>query len=185
MKRTPLENHRINQMLKISISVSAFRNQGKTGLIAAARKYISNNVDLRDFAKALNKGKYKDYLDETTKGLHRALKGKNCRWGTARKGLNIYFRDVFYSQFFYKSLKLKDRYGWDLEIPLDNKTMARIRMDLRELYPLVKLPKKVRIVQLTPEDSRQFQLAAHLIAKEKYQGYTRVDLDLIFWSEDL
>lgn len=188
--KTKIYKDHTDRLVKISISTSAFRNQGKTGLIKETRKYIKSSVKLKEFAEALRKNRYDAYLDLNTSKLCKALRKHNCRWGTARKGLNIFFRDVLYNSFFFKELKLCFEYGDQLEIPLDSKTMGKIRRLYVEnnfkQFELVK-PRTTTIIALDSENSRSFQKIAAEIAKRlpKYRSYRRVDLDMEFWTEEI
>jgi len=174
------------KLAKTSISTSAFRNQGESGLIRLTQDYIIKNIDLEKFEKSLRTKKYKVYLDEQTKLLKRAALNKNCKWGTARKGLNIFFRDVLYNSYFFKKYSLKFEYGHQLEIPLDSKTMIKIgqkfkKNNLKNLG--YTLPLRSTIIGLSQSVSDVYQAAATKIAEIEYDGYTRVDLDMEFWAE--
>lgn len=174
------------RVAKVSISPSAFRGQGKKGLIQNTRRYLEN-INLNEFAKHLENGQYSDYLDQETKKLHKSVSTYSCQWGTARKGLNIFFRDVLYNSFFFKTLKLKFEYGNQMEIPLDSKTMKEIREKFTDLdlqSKKLKRPTETAIIRLTPTLSRIYQEAATAIAKISYPGYTRVDLDMEFWTKE-
>lgn len=173
------------RIAKMSISTSAFRRQGKKGLIRFTQEHIYSNIDLHAFATSLKKGRYETFLDKETYRLVAASKKYGCRWGTARKGLNIFFRDVLYNSFFMKELKLSLKHGWHLEIPLDSKTMGRIRQLHRETHLKglgYAMPESTSIVALHPENSTRYQRAATAIAKIRYKKYTRVDLDMEFWT---
>lgn len=174
------------KLAKTSISTSAFRNQGDPGLIRLTQDYIFNNIDLEKFEKSLRAEKYKLYLDEQTKLLKRAALKRKCKWGTARKGLNIFFRDVLYNSYFFKKYSLKFEYGHQLEIPLDSKTMVKIRQKFKknnlEKFGYI-LPTRSTIIGLGQSVSDIYQTAATKIAEIEYDGYTRVDLDMEFWAE--
>lgn len=189
-KRIKLKNnyydHQKLRLTKVSISNSAFRNQGKSGLIKAARIFIYKNIDLNEFSVSLKNKTYKRFLDSSTNKLLKSLSAYDCRWGTARKGLNIFFRDVLYNSYFYKELKLNFRYGSQLEIPLDSKTMTSLLKNYKysnsEKY--LEKPILTSIVQLDKNNSEKFQLLAEEIAKNRYAGYSRVDLDMEYWASD-
>ncbi|WP_041577838.1 hypothetical protein [Bdellovibrio bacteriovorus] len=184
-KKTSYFKDHKRRLAKMSISTSAFRRQGKQGLIRFTQNYINERIDLHTFAKALRSGNYQKYLDKQTLLLVQAAKKYNCRWGTARKGLNIFFRDVLYNSYFINELKLNLNHGWHLEIPLDSKTMSQIRR-LHKSENLQSLgfatPQTTSIIALHPENSLKYQIAATAIAKAKYQKHTRVDLDMEFWT---
>lgn len=177
----------VSRLVKVSISTSAFRNQGKPDLIKDTRKHIQDNVDLFKFSNALKNRRYERYLNSETDKLCKAVRSRGCRWGTARKGLNIFFRDVLYNSFFFEELGLKFEYGDQLEIPLDSKTMGKILKLYKEndFKNLIK-PSKTTIIKLNADNSKNYQIAAAQITKQisVYKGYRRVDLDMEFWSID-
>lgn len=186
MRHQNFFNHQKLRIAKVAISTSAFRNQGSKGMIRAARQFIVRFISLDDFASSLKNNTYNAYLDKCTAKFHRSLIPFGCKWGTARKGLNIYFRDILYNSYFYEELSLHFKYGAQLEIPLDSKTMKKIleHFDQIELSDEFKRPRLSAIVNLDKTNTKLFQNAATEIAKRKYRGYSRVDLDMEFWSTD-
>lgn len=188
-KNNPYSDAQRLRLAKVSISTSAFRGQGKSGLIRFTQRYLVKKVCLHEMSESLKSGSYEQYLDNETMKLKRAAASYDCQWGTARKGLNIFFRDVLYNSYFFQKLKLSFSHGHQMEIPLDSKTMRKIRSGLSELkkhdLKLVQ-PKRTTIIGLDKKNSKAYQEAATKIAKlnSQYAGYTRVDLDMKFWAED-
>ncbi len=84
----------LKRQIKVSISTSAFRNQGKSGLIHHTQEYLYKGINLNDFARSLKNKNFDSYLDRQTFLLAKSARKYKCKWGTARKGLNIFFRDV-------------------------------------------------------------------------------------------
>ncbi len=81
----------------LAIGRSALRNQGAPGVVIAARKYL-RGINLGDFAVA-NGLDFSAALDRhTAKLMERFPKGARNNWGAARKAMNIFLRDVLYSQ---------------------------------------------------------------------------------------
>lgn len=171
----------------IAIGSSSFRNPGAPGVVGIGRLYCTG-IDLQQLTKSLQKGDYKSYLDAHTLGLERKIKGHlkksrktpntNC-WGLARKGLNIFFRDVYDNRYMAERYYLKESYKSQLEVPLDLHTARRIIDHSAELYS-----QKLKwdgVKNLNKENSKKFQEAASLIAKQK--GIFIVELDVFFWRD--
>jgi hypothetical protein len=170
------------RIVNMSISTSAFRSQGKPLTIKSTRELLYK-LDLNNFKKSLENETYIDYLDAQTAFLLEKLADKyQVKWGTIRKGLNLFFRDVFYSAFMNRELGLKDSYFGQLEVPLDSYTGIGILEDANKIAP-TKL-KWTTIKELTPEKSKQIQDFAKVVANKIYQLDCAADLDLIYWKRE-
>lgn len=167
----------------ISVSASALRNQGASGIVDASRLYFHEEIKLVDFFKAVSSSNsYKRYLDTHTTKLLKTFPSSGKSWGAARKGLNLYFREVVYNKF------ISDYYGLPndinkfnkmfayLEVPLDRDVAMGIRQNSPE-----ELPEWKSIRELKKAKSELYQEAANHIAKEK--GTIRIHLDLIYWRQ--
>lgn len=166
----------IDRTAEVSVTSSALRNQGAGGIINSCREYFKA-IDLLDFASYLNSLNYKSYLDKETETLLDNFPAEGKSWGAARKGLNLFFRDICYNYYLREYLALqpdeKDSSLSRLEIPLDRD----VALSLRKIHP--DLPKWNSIKSLTSEENDSYQRKA-----KDYADSTetlRVHLDLIFW----
>jgi hypothetical protein len=169
-----------------AVGGSALRNQGVSGIVDASRTYFLSSVHLNEFFDGLKQqDSFKSFLNKHTTGLIGKFKklengNQNQLWGAARKGLNLFLRDLVYNKF------IAEKYGLSsdfltlnrqidyLEVPLDsfvgNEIFARSNKQI---------PKWTSIKELTPQKSELYQEKAQQIAIE--EGIARVHLDLIFW----
>lgn len=171
----------IGRLSNISVGASALRNQGAPGIVEAARVYFREEIELAKLFKALSTSTgYRKFLDTHTSNLLKTFPSKGKSWGAARKGLNLYFREVVYNKFisdYYGLPKSMDKYNFAiafLEVPLDFDVATGIRNDAKE-----KLPKWKSIRELDKSTSDLYQKAAMEIAKE--EGVARIHLDLKYW----
>lgn len=179
-----IETHLQGFLAEVAIPQSAVRGERKGGLRRAVIDFLSEELQLSDFA---NQDQFSDVLDRETNALmdfcsRRGVHG--MRWGTARKCLNILLRDATYNYY------TRSRYGLEaverlLEVPLDNYVEKGIRRDMRRLKPpLPHLPKfesgGFSIVKLTPDQHETYQAAAEWMAHEEYHT-RRVHLDLLYF----
>ena len=167
---------------QISVGASAIRNQGASGLIDCCRYYFENSIDLKEFRKNLKSKKYIGYLDSCTFELVDSFPENGKSWGAARKGLNLFFREVIYNKYlsdylnmpidFKENLKMIEY----LEVPLDRYVAHGL------ISKSSQLPKWTSIKDLTPEISEKYQYFAMEYAISK--GLVRVHLDLEFWRKN-
>lgn len=150
---------------------------GSSGLVAAGRTFISNNLQFSTL-KEIGLHEYQDFLNGITQSMQREI-GQLVRgdgWGPARKLLNIFIRDAFYDHYLRPAFGLQ-RFEAKLEIPLDGMVGRR----LCDLDPA--LPKWGRVIGLNPRESSLFQASAGSIA-DKMNTF-RVHLDIIYWRRDM
>lgn len=166
----------------IAVGSSAFRNQGSKGLVKEAIKYFQL-VDLDEFIQKMdNKDLYFDFLNVHTFNLLNFFPINGKSWGAARKGLNLFFRDVIYNAFMFEWYKLpKDFEKLNkriqyLELPLDSDVAKNI--ELNSADPTLKWE---TIKRLTPSTNERYQAEAYRIAKELKTA--RVHLDMRFWRQ--
>ena len=151
------------RVAQTSVGPSAIRNQGASGLIKTSREYFENSVNLREFREILTTNKYNDYLDNLTTDLKNRFEKGGQSWGAARKGLNLFFRDVVYNKYLADFLKIPTDYNENLrtlknlEVPLDRD----VTTGLTKLF--ADLPKWKSIKELTEKCMR---LSETLIQKE-------------------
>jgi hypothetical protein len=169
----------------ISVGASALRNQGAPGIVKTARDYFYKSIILDDFFKVLQDPlMFRDYLDNHTNNLLMEFEPAGRNWGAARKGLNLFFRELTYNKFISDHYKLPiDVEGFNdtikyLEVPLDNDVAKGIIRNAK-----LDLPKWVSIKSLTKEKSDQYQFAALAIAEDEM--IARVHLDLKYWRDSL
>jgi hypothetical protein len=131
-------------------------------------------MDLERFGVG-NPGLFARRLDQATKRLIARLPTRAQKWGVARKALNLFLRDAFYSTYLRKRFKLA-RAEASYEIPLDQIVTGRIQ-------PLsgANLPAWSGVKHLTPAVSAKYQSAAAAQASDL--GMARVHLDIYLWSD--
>lgn len=167
------------KVAQTSITSSALRNQGSKGIINIARNYFENEIDLEEFKESLYSKNFNEYLDDRTEDLLEKFPENGKSWGAARKGLNLFFRDVVYNYYLREFLKFGDEvtaHLKKLEIPLDNDVAKAL------IKENPSLEKWNSIKHLTAEVSQKYQFTAGRIAEEK--GIDRVHLDLEYWRKN-
>lgn len=170
------------RVAQTSVGPSSIRNQGASGLIAISRNYFEKNINLTEFREKLTTDSYNDYLKKLTADLRERFPNGGKSWGAARKGLNLFFRDVVYNKY------LADR----LDLPTDHKENLRTLRNLEVpldrdvafgLYKLFSdLPRWTTIKDLNEKQSKVFQDRALTYADSR--GIARIHLDLVFWRSD-
>lgn len=171
------------RIAQIAVGASAIRNQGGSGLIEICRDYFENKIDLNELFKALpEKSEFILFLDNHTDEIVRLFPNNAKSWGAARKGLNLFFREICYNKYFADKFQLPFEFSANneklnhLEVPLDND----VATGLIQQFPN-ELPKWNRIKNLTKDESNKYQNKAEKLAKQK--GIAKVHLDLLFWRE--
>lgn len=166
----------------VAVGGSALRNQGAAGLVDIARFYFENTIVLDDlFGFLQNESSFSQFLDKHTTGLLTKFPENGKSWGAARKGLNLFFRDLVYNKFIAEKYKLPANFQQfndhikHLEVPLDSYVA-------KGLYSksLKKLPRWISIKELQLDKSEQYQAFALEYATDL--NIARVNLDLLFWQ---
>lgn len=184
MNRKEFEKKLYRRLAQVSIGAAAIRNQGGSGLIEILRDYFECEINPTIFFRTVTKKlAYRNFLDyHTVQVLKRFPKGAKS-WGAARKGLNLFFRDLVYNGYYsnkygvpndYFELNLFLQY---MEVPLDKEVAHGIITDSEE-----KIPRWMNIKKLTPAISDIYQEQAQIIASQR--GTARINLDLIYWRSD-
>lgn len=155
-----------------SVGPSTARGMGPKGTIAAARKFLSG-IDLSTFSKPTKEG-FDRRLDSATGSFLRALPKGGNHWGSCRKFLNIFLRDVVYNRHLASQYKLTKIEPW-LELPLD----SHVANGLRGESDGADLPRWKTVIGLTPTDNRVYQDFALQVAKT--EGTNRIHLDLRYF----
>jgi hypothetical protein len=140
------------------------------GYLDNIREFLKE-IDLADIGKE-DPSQFPQVLDDLTKKLRRHMPRYAPYWGTARKCLNLFFRDALYNFYLRKEYGLK-KFEKYLEIPLDSYVGKELRKEDKVL------PSWDAVIRLTPEVSSQFQEVATKIAKR--EGTARVHLDVVYW----
>lgn len=166
----------------VSVGGSAIRNQGAAGLVDIARFYFENSISLDHFFVCLrDQGSFKQFLDYHTDQLVEEFPKGGKSWGAARKGLNLFFRDLVYNKFIAEKYGLArnfDKFNEEvkqLEVPLDSYVAQGLFQQSNK-----KLPRWISIKELKTEKSEQYQTFAVEYANEL--KIARVNLDLLFWQ---
>jgi len=172
------------RIAQVSIGSSAIRNQGGSGLIDILRRYLEKDINPKEFFKVLkSKRLYQIFLDCHTKSILKKFPPGAKSWGAARKGLNLFLRDLVYSGYFSTKYKLPDDYSRlnefikHMEVPLDRDVVTGIQRDSNDV-----LPRWTGIKNLTPDVSKIFQQQAEVIASKRKTA--RIHLDLLYWREN-
>ena len=167
----------------ISVGASALRNQGASGIIKIAREYFYT-IDIDEFINSLdNEDIYSNFLNKHTGMLVSNFPEDGKSWGGARKGLNLFLREIVYNKFFSNYYALSTQFNEFnqkikfLEVPLDKDVATGIYAESE-----VNLPKWNSIKSLTPDVSKQYQIAAQGIAKK--ENFAKVNLDLRYWRKE-
>jgi len=167
----------------ISVGASALRNQGASGIIKIARDYFYQ-ININEFVNALEtESSYNLFLNEHTESLIFSFPENGKSWGAARKGLNLFFREIAYNKFFSdfydfpRNLAEFNKKFNFLEVPLDRDVALGIFNETDMI-----LPKWKSIKTLTQESSDLYQVAANKIAQN--EKIARVNLDLKYWRKN-
>src|SRR5690606_13723978 len=130
---------------------SATRGVGSAGVVAAARAFM-RDLDLARFGRA--GPDFSAELDLATIELVGALPKKAASWGLARKLLNIFLRDSFYTTYLCAAFGL-DRAEQCYEVPLESVTAT----ELKKSPSGRKLPPWPGVRNVPPELSSLYQSA--------------------------
>ncbi len=155
----------------VAVGPSTARGQGAPGVVDALRGALKK-VPLSEFSKGGQSG-FCHALDASTQSVMTALPRPARSWGLARKCLNIFLRDCFYTVY------LRDAYGLDVaetwfEVPLDRVVAEGLKENLVE-----QLPRWPGVKRITPELSARYQDAA--LGLSRSWGISRVHLDTFLW----
>jgi hypothetical protein len=171
------------RIAQVSVGPSSLRKQGAPKVIHTCRKYFESQINLKTLIDVIrNKKGFIKFLNEHTLVLKNNLPDGAQNWGTARKGLNLFIRDVMYNKFVSDYYNLpSDLQSFNilldpLEIPLDNDVVTELIN-----RNTIQLPEWNGIKYLIKRESDLFQEQASLIAKEK--NIPRIHLDLEYYRQ--
>jgi hypothetical protein len=154
----------------LAIGPSTLKNQGASGVADEARQFLKK-IKLKKFCVE-TQNNFKRVLDNHTNRLRKRLPVGAQNWGTARKALNIFLRDVVYNRYLCSHHHISYIEKW-LEVPLDSYVVKGLKKDKPET---VRLPRWSSIKGLTPKTSEVYQKAAQIIARQ--EGISPVHLDI-------
>lgn len=165
-----------------SVNISVLRNQGPSGQVKTASTFCKS-IDLGEFANALISNSYEPYLSTQTKKIIVFSDESACKlaFGSARKVLNIFFRNICYNTFFkealFENIDLRDSNSIfnQLELPIDKD----VAINLLERQGKSKREWK-GVKHLEADGNASYQEWATAYAKEI--NMPRIHLDLIFWK---
>ncbi len=172
------ENALKDNLAKRSVGASALRNQGRKGMIKAVHRFLGG-IRPRELLALRSERAFKRWLDDRTEELAREVgKSHGLQWGSARKALNLWLRDLVYNHQFREAYGLGRLEPW-LEVPLDSHTAKFIHR--RSIQPL---PDWTAIKEVTPDFSTAYQLAARALVSSRELAYLAhpVHLDLVAWQ---
>jgi hypothetical protein len=133
-------------------------------------------LDLAPFG-TIECDRFKLALDRSTEALKACLPESGRDWGLARKAMNIFLRDAFYTTYLETQFNLQ-RAEHLFEIPLDSFTANALRKTAGGMG----LPRWDGVKYLTSELNDGFQKVAETEARK--QGIARVHLDAFWWSQE-
>jgi hypothetical protein len=158
---------------RVAVSASSVRGAGGKGVVKAARNFL-RQLDLMRFAVS-NSTAFATELDRATNELRLSLPRGAQHWGVARKVLNIFLLDCFYTSYLGSAFHL-DRCEALMELPLDSITAKQLKSRVGRGV----LPPWSGVKHVTPAVNARFQEVAATQAAEKQTA--RVHLDAIWWS---
>lgn len=156
-----------------AIGPSAMRNQGNKNVVRNARQFLTE-IDLTKFSARTDR-QFRSVLNKHTDQLRRRLPSRAKHWGTARKAINLFLRDVLYHRYLCDHYRFSRAERW-LELPLDRFVAEGIKRSY-----IGTLPKWRGIIHLTPEESAEFQRAARQVARAA--GIAPIHLDVYWWRD--
>jgi len=163
-----------------AVSASTVRGQRK-GTLKKIHAYLGR---LRlDRLAGMNGADYARWLDAKTGDLQKKLRGRNKRWGLARKAMNLFMRQCLYNTYLSRKFRLRG-VQQHMEIPLDSK----VARGLKEHAGRGKLPPWPGLIGLKSKKNREdevyrkFQVhAKEYASRERLPG--RVFLDNYLWPK--
>jgi hypothetical protein len=157
---------------RLSVGVSSVRGQPK-GTVEAARTFLRKSVNLHTFGRS-DERIFSAALNRATDALMRSLPKPARHWGLARKLLNIFLLNCFYTTYLSKAFRL-DRAEHLLELPLDSITGGCVSKAAKG-----RLPRWPGVKHLEPDVSARFQ--AEAADEAERLNIARVHLDALWWS---
>lgn len=158
-----------------AIGASTARNMGPKGTIQQARKFLYG-LNIHSFVTN-SEAEFQKKLNDATLEFKDELPEGARYWGSCRKFLNIYLRDVAYNQYLDKEFGLSRIIHW-LEVPLDSHVAKGLRLELGGNA----LPRWNAVIHLSEDVSRTYQDFAKKVALRL--GTEVVHLDVLYWRHN-
>lgn len=174
-KPSPFLSQLQKRTAQASMGSSSLRNQGAPGVLSVARGVVAN-IDLKKLSLSTRKGFFA-ILDRQTQIMSSSFPDGARNWGAARKGLNLFLRDVIYNKDLCDFYELVHIRRW-LEVPLDKHVALGLKAEPEGKH----LPRWCGIKKLKAPVSREFQSVAAKVALRK--RLERVDLDVYYWRPE-
>lgn len=160
------------RVANVSITPSALRNQGDSGIVKASREFL-RLMDLGPLGDSADEAGFRRELDRQTT----LLAAKKRSWGAARKALNIFLCEAFFHPVLFSEYKLA-RIAAFLEVALDLDVATRLRRDARNCREF--LPAFPGVRRLDAGTSEQYQaFAARFAARNGFEF--RIELEILYW----
>ena len=157
-----------------AVGPSTLRGQGR-GVLAASQEFLAT-VSLARVPQS-SESRFMGWLDRQTEALLDALPIDGRPWGTARKGINLFLRDVLYNKYLSRRYAFGKIERW-LEIPLDSAVARGLKAEAGQGV----LPRWPGLKHLDENLSAEFQNFASFHARTL--GIERVHLDMYLWLEN-
>jgi hypothetical protein len=167
-----LHHRRIAQL---AVGPSTARGMGPKGTIQKARDFLQS-LDLHRFQVKSEKS-FQQVLEKATFELRSALPRTAKHWGSSRKFLNIFLRDLVYNRYLCDAYHFKHLEPW-LELPLD----SHVAQGLINEPEGNQLPRWKTVIGLTREQSQKYQIFAGQVANQL--GTYRIHLDLKYYRDE-
>lgn len=144
---TAFETTLKENLTKRAVGTSALRNQMRTGGIRAVHDFLCE-LGPRELRALRNRKALLVWLDMRTDQMERQVGASHSlQWGSVRKALNLWLRDMVCNHHFRSAYGLDRPEPW-LEVLLDSHTAAFIRQEVGAA-----LPRWTTIVAVTPDFS--------------------------------
>lgn len=163
------------RIAETSIGASTVRNMGPSGTARVAREWLAH-LDLSSFSRTREE-QFRRRLNTATTWFQKSLPREGRRggyWGTARKCLNIFLRNVVYNRHLCRAHKLECIEKW-LEVPLDSHVAIKLREE-QEGRCLNSWP---GVIDLEKEISAKYQEVALRVARRR--NTLRIHMDCLYW----
>jgi hypothetical protein len=161
-----------DRIAELAIGNSTLRNQGAKGVAQKARALLKA-TELAKY-RCKHKSEFAKRFADDTERVQRGLPRGAKNWGTARKTLSIFLRDVLYDDYLCEHFRLSSIVGW-LELPLDRYSTDGLRAEKEG----AQLPKHSTIKHMDGSLNARFQEVARKVAERL--GTHPVHLDLLYF----
>lgn len=168
-----------------SVWPSATRGQVEAGGLQKLRDALCG-ISVKDLASLGSRSDFEGWLHGQTDALLQETEEYSVMWGTARKSLNLWLRDLVYNHHFRAVYRLERLEPW-LEVPLDRHSAEFIaKQAVRLNIESPSLPRWKSISELSEEASEAYQQAARKVVRAPEFSYLQhaIHIDLVAWRSD-